>query len=101
MIRVPQPIEFEWDDGNKDKNWIKHRVARTEAEEVFFDANKKLLRDIIHSSSEDRYILLGKTLAGRLLFIVFTIRGNKIRVISARDMNRKEKPLYEEENRTA
>ena len=99
MIRLPDPLRFEWDDGNKDKNWLLHRVSTTEAEEVFFDANKKLARDIIHSTDhEKRFILLGKTRLGRLLIVVFTIRDENIRVISARDLNRKERPLYEKGN---
>ena len=99
MIRLPDPLRFKWDDGNKDKNWLKHQVSTTEAEEAFFDANKKLATDIIHSfEHEKRYILLGKTRLERLLFIVFTIRDNNIRLISARDLNRKEAPLYEEKN---
>jgi uncharacterized DUF497 family protein len=100
MIRIPEPISFEWDEGNRDKNWVKHKVSNTEAEEVFFDPNKRLFHDVLHSAEEDRYILLGKTIAGRLLFFVFTIRENRVRIISARDMNRKERPLYEEEDTT-
>jgi len=99
MIRLPEPLLFEWDDGNKAKNWLKHQVTTTEAEEVFFDSGKKLARDVFHSTDlEKRFILLGKTRLGRLLFIVFTIRDKQIRVISARDLNPKERPLYEERN---
>ena len=96
MIRLPKPVSFEWDEGNQDKNWLKHKVRASEIEECFFDDNKRLAKDKIHSTdSEARYILLGKTRKSRLLFIVFTIRGKKVRVISARDLNRKERPLYE------
>ena len=96
MIRLPDPIQFEWDDGNKDKNWLKHQVSATEAEEVFFDAHKKLAKAVFYTATEEKqFILLGKTIPGRLLFVVFTIRGKNIRVISARDVNRKERPLYE------
>jgi len=92
-------MRFEWDDGNKDKNWLKHGVNATETEEAFFDADKKLARDVIHTTEhEKRLILLGKTRLERLLFVVITFRDNNIRVISARDVNRKEKPLYEEGN---
>jgi len=99
MIRLPDPIQFEWDDVNKDKSWLKHHVSATEVEEVFFDADKRLVRDVIHSTeSEKRFILLGKTRLRRLLFIVFTIRDKNIQVISARDVNKKERPLYEKEN---
>ncbi len=92
---LPQPKEFIWDKGNTDKNYEKHNVTNAEAEEVFDDQNKAVFKDILHSGSESRFILLGKSNLGRLLFIVFTIRGkNKIRVISARDINRKEMYLY-------
>lgn len=99
MIRLPEPTQFEWDDGNKHKNWINHQVSTTEAEEAFFDTGRRLAKDVTHSTAgEARSILLGKTRKGRLLFVVFTIRGKYIRVISARDINQKERPLYE--NRT-
>lgn len=90
------PLEFEWDQGNKGKNFQKHKVTDEECEEVFFDLRKKILRDILHSHSkkEERYILLGQTKRQRLLFVVFTIRKGKVRVISARDLNPKEKRLY-------
>ena len=66
-----------------------------ECEEVFFDYKKKILKDKIHSGKEERYLLIGKTKKQRLIFLVFTIRKNKIRVISARDLNKKEYKLYE------
>ncbi|MBI2263190.1 BrnT family toxin [Candidatus Berkelbacteria bacterium] len=90
-----QPFGFEWDNGNKDKNLIKHRVTDEECEEVFFDEEKKVLRDIPHSDKEERYIFLGKTKTQRLLFVVFVIRNNKIRIISGRAVNKKERSLYE------
>jgi len=86
---------FIWDKGNKDKNWIKHRVSNKECEEVFFDQNKKISKDKLHSKKEERFILLGKTKKDRLLYTVFTMRNKKIRVISSRDINRKERFLYE------
>lgn len=96
MIRIPHPIKFEWDKGNNDKFWFKHQVSNSEAEEVFFDRRKKLARDIIHfTDSENRFILLGKTRLDRSLFVVFTIIGKNVRVISARDVNKKERSLYE------
>lgn len=69
-------------------------MADQECEEVFFDNGKKILKDLLHSGKEERYILLGKTKQQRLLFIVFTTRGVKVRVISARDINKKENKLY-------
>ena len=92
-------MRFEWDDGNRDKNFLKHRVSATEAEEAIFDADKKLARDIIHTTErEKRFIILGKTRLRRILIVVFTFREKNIRVISARDVNRKEKTWYEEGN---
>jgi uncharacterized protein len=98
MIRIPDPLQFEWDEGNRDKNWVKHQVKQSEAEEVFFDADKKLAHDVLHSTAnESRYLPLGCTKAGRLLFVVFTIREKRVRVISARDAHKKERPLYEKQ----
>ena len=91
----PEPLEFEWDEGNAGKN-RKHDVEDMECEEVFFDERKVALRDTLHSDKEERFILLGKTKTGRLLYLVFTTHGHKLRVISARDINRKEIFLYEE-----
>ncbi len=96
MLVIKEPIEFVWDKGNIDKNWQKHRVTNQECEEVFFDENKRILKDRLHSEKEARYILLGKTKKQRLLYIVFTIRKKKVRIISVRDINRKEVKLYAE-----
>jgi len=86
--------EFIWDKGNIDKNWIKHKVSDSECEEVFFDENKVILKDVLHSDREERFVILGKTKKERLLFVVFTVRNDKIRVISARNVNQKERKLY-------
>ena len=95
MKSLREAIEFIWDKANKDKNWLKHKVTNQEIEEVFFDEDKRINRDKLHSNREERFILLGRTKKKRLLFIVFVLRKKKIRVISARDINRKEKNLYE------
>lgn len=87
--------EFEWDKWNTDKNWQKHRVKPEEAEQPFFDENKFTSDDIKHSYKEKRIILLGKTKKGRLLYIVYTLRKDRIRIISARDTNKKEEKFYE------
>lgn len=88
-------VGFEWDPGNKSKNLIKHKVTDEECEEIFFDYKKKILKDVLHSDTENRHIIIGQTKKRRLLFIVFTIRKDKIRIISARDLNKKEHKLYE------
>ncbi|NOR76595.1 MAG: BrnT family toxin [Draconibacterium sp.] len=88
---------FEWDKGNSEKNWIRHKVMQGECEQVFFNEPIIVLNDVTHSQTENRWFLLGKTDTERLLFIVFTIRGNSIRVISARDMNKKERKNYYEQ----
>ncbi len=95
MDVIDDVTEFEWDKGNKDKNWIKHKVRQEEAEQAFFDKNKVISDNLSRSQKEKRYILLGKTKEERLLYIVCTVRKQKIRVISARDINKKEVKLYE------
>ena len=85
---------FQWDDGNLDKNWILHRVAFWEAEEVFFNQPLIIHPDAGHSSSETRFLALGVTDSGRHLFLAFTLRDTLIRIISARDMTRRELRAY-------
>ncbi|MBB6146481.1 hypothetical protein HNQ77_004460 [Silvibacterium bohemicum] len=96
--RPENPIErcvgFEWDDWNTVKNWECHRVASEEAEDVFFHDPMLFRRDSGHSNAEARYQAMGETRGGRLLLVVFTVRKNLIRVISARDLNRKEQEAY-------
>jgi uncharacterized protein len=86
---------FDWDAGNESKNRDKHHVDKFETEEVFFNKPLLLFDDLKHSETEQRYFLLGVTDRKRKLMVVFTVRGNKIRVISARDMSRKERVEYE------
>ena len=92
---------FEWDEGNKNKSLAKHAVSNEECEEIFFDYNKDIQGDALHSVNKERYILIGKTKQNRVLYAVFTIRKNKIRVISARDINKKERKLYEEKTKNS
>lgn len=95
-IKNTQLVEFEWDRGNKEKNQKKHQVSITEIEEVFFDDDKQEYPDPNHSQTEIRKIIVGSTNHGKLLFIVYTVRNQKVRVISARDLNKKkEEDLYE------
>jgi uncharacterized protein len=90
---------FDWDEGNKHKNWIKHKVSYTECEEVFFNQPLFIRENIKHSSQEEkRYYAYGQTNSGRTLSLVFTLRNNNIRVISARDQSRKERKQYEQQS---
>jgi len=86
---------FEWDQCNADKNWEKHRVADFECEDIFFNHPLVVRHDPKHSQREDRYYALGRTAHDRLLFVAFTVRGSLIRVISAREMTRRERSVYE------
>jgi len=86
---------FEWDEGNKDKNWIKHKVTSNECEQIFFNQPLIINFDEKHSNTEIRFYALGHTDLSRKLFIVFTVRNKKIRIISARDMSKKERKIYE------
>ena len=93
--RLRECTGFDWDDGNATKNWEQHDVSGTECEQVFFNRPLIARRDTGHSDAEARFFVLGRTDAGRLLFVVFAIRREKIRVISARDMTRAERQRFE------
>ena len=87
---------FDWDEGNLYKNREKHQVKREECEQTFFNIPVIVYDDVKHSKNEKRWYLLGRTDLNRFLFMVFTIRNNLIRVISARDMSKKERKIYNE-----
>ncbi len=86
---------FDWDEGNLLKNWEKHGVSAAECEQVFFNRPLLAQPDLRHSDSEIRFYALGQSDSGRRLFLVFTVREDRIRVISARDMSRTERRSYE------
>ena len=86
---------FEWDEHNAEKIWHKHHVFLAECEQIFFNQPLVVADDTRHSAKENRFYALGHTDAGRMLFVVFTVRRNLIRIISARDMNRKERKVYQ------
>lgn len=88
---------FDWDDGNINKNWIKHKVSPAECEQMFFNRPLVIQDDQKHSEVEKRFYALGRTDSKRNLFIAFTVRNKRIRVISARDMSRKEREVYSNE----
>ena len=97
MIIIEDIQGFQWDKGNTLKNMEKHQVSNSECEEIFFNSPLIVADDEQHSRIEKRYFALGKTTDGRRLFIVFTLRQETIRVISARDMSKKERNIYEKQ----
>jgi hypothetical protein len=86
---------FDWDKGNINKNRMKHNVTSSECEQIFFNQPLLIQNAVLHSKTEKRFCALGKTDRNRRLFIAFTVRNDLIRVISARDMSRKERRIYE------
>lgn len=94
-------VGFDWNQANAQKNWERHAVTPEEAEEVFFQEPLVVRSDVRHGKAEKRYYALGQTTSGRLLFIAFTIRRNLIRVISSRDMSRKEVEVYRNHERNS
>jgi len=94
MIDFEKIDGFDWDKGNVEKNLIKHNVNCQEAEEIFLDTGSLNYDDKKHSVVERRLIKIGKSFSGRILIAYYTVRQNKIRVISVRDVNKKEKSLY-------
>ena len=99
MIELDRVEGFDWDEGNARKSAEKHNVSQAEAEAVFFSEPLVVVPDPRHSRAEPRYHALGKTADGRMLHVVFTHRRQDtlIRIISARDMNRKERTIYAKE----
>ncbi len=88
-------IGFQWDEGNIDKNLFKHNVENWECEQIFFNEPLIILDDPKHSFSEKRWAAFGRTDTGRRLVVIFTKRNERIRIISAREMNKKERKYYE------
>jgi uncharacterized protein len=89
-------IEFDWDQWNLQKNEEKHGVSALEAESAFYDPEYKLFEDVRHSTvGENRYILYGRSIENRVLMVGFTLRGRRIRVITARPASRKERKIHE------
>lgn len=94
-VSLPEFKGFDWDEGNVEKNWESHRVTPQETEQVFYNRPLIVADDAKHSYAERRYFVLGQTDENRALFIAFTVRDERIRVISARDMSRKERKVYQ------
>lgn len=99
----PDPLDqcagFEWDEGNVRKNWVFHGVTPEEAEDVIFEEPLIVRSDVRHTRKENRYYALGQTSKGRRLFVAFTVRRTLIRVVSARDMNRNETVIYQQQEK--
>ncbi|HUD06793.1 MAG TPA: BrnT family toxin [Candidatus Saccharimonadales bacterium] len=95
MRLLTLPLFFDWDEGNLSKNRKKHSVGMQEAEQIFFNKPLLLSDTNLHSTSEKRYKALGKTNDNRELLAIFTLRNNKLRIISIRDMSRRERKEYE------
>ena len=91
---VQECTGFQWDRYNVQKNLEKHNVSSVESEQAFFNRPLIVVQDVQHSQDEERFYALGKTDQGRRLFVAFTIRKKQIRVISSRDMNKKERKIY-------
>jgi len=98
MVKPKKILEnctgFEWDQGNLTKNWDQHDVSSGECEQIFFNRPLIIKRDKKHSKAENRYYVLGRTNVNRLLFAVCTVRNDKLRIISARDMTDAEIERY-------
>ena len=99
MVDFSTIVGFDWDAGNARKN-ERHGVSQIEIEQVFFDSQLQAMDDAKHSVTELRYIAFGMTEEGRELQVAFTLGASRtlIRVISARDMNRRERKVYESQN---
>ena len=91
-------VGFAWDQGNALKSTQKHGVSCREAEELFQNSPLLVLPDPQRSKEGERFHALGRTEEGRLLRIAFTVCETKLRVMSARPMNRKERKIYESQS---
>ena len=95
IYHFPFVVGFDWDKGNKDKNFQKHRISNSECEQIFFNEPLIILDDATHSQKERRYAAFGFTDENKKLTVIFTMRSNLIRIISARTMNKRERTFYE------
>ena len=96
MVKIlPTVLVFEWDEFNSSKSQKKHGIRAKESEEIFISTTLFVISDIKHSQKEQRFIALGQTIREKHLLIIFTLRKEKIRIISARKMHEKEVKKYE------
>jgi len=94
-LDIEAVVGFDWDEGNIHKNEDKHGLKWTSIEEVFFNEPLLIVEDFKHSLNECRCVAFGKNDFENLITVIFTVRNNKIRVISARAMSKKERKVYE------
>jgi uncharacterized DUF497 family protein len=92
-------VGFDWDDGNRGKSWRRHGVRDSEAEEVLSEAPLLVAPDVGRSWSEPRFLALERTRTRRRLLVAFTVRADRLRIVSARDMSRKERRSHAEAGR--
>lgn len=101
MKILPKPLAFEWDEGNINKNLKKHGISDKASEEIFTNQPLLVSLDKKHSTLQElRYHALGKTNKNTVLFISFTVRDDKVRIISARKANKKERKVYAKKEKT-
>lgn len=89
-------MDFEWDSNKASRNKVKHGITFVEASEVFADQYSSTVADPDHSHDEERFLIFGKSRQGRYVVVAFTERGDRIRLISARQMTRREREAYEQ-----
>lgn len=97
MLDLRKILGFEWDVGNIEKSYEKHGITPKEAEKVFLDENLQVERDVQHQEIEERFVAIGKIQENKTLFVVFTLRKDRVRVISARIADKKERSIYDKE----
>jgi uncharacterized DUF497 family protein len=90
-------LQFEWDPAKAAANSGKHGVTFTEASTVFADPLAVTIADPRHSHEEPRFVIFGMSKRGRILAVLHTERGERVRLISARLASRRERSVYEEE----
>lgn len=88
-------MDFDWDDNKAEANFVKHGVSFLEAASVFDDELSITFRDPDHSADEERFVIIGHSHRGRLLFVSHTDQDDRPRIISAREVTRRERKVYE------
>lgn len=98
LIRIDEVV-FEWDDLKAERNLHKHGVTFEESATAFKDELGRSKRDTVHSVDEDRFVLIGRSEAGRILTVIFVERGDRLRLISAREATPRERRERERRNK--